>query len=85
MRSIEETLSTIEGKLAGVVRQQAASERTRTQLQQWTKPAGYLVGGAIGAYLVVLAVTVVTAPELVIGVVLAGIGTLLIRSRLIPL
>jgi VIT1/CCC1 family predicted Fe2+/Mn2+ transporter len=77
VRSIEETLSTIEGKLAGVVRQQAASERTRTQLQRLAKPAGYLVGGAIVAYLVVLAVTVVTAPALVTGVVLAGIGALL--------
>lgn len=77
VRSIEETLSIIDGKLAGVTRQQAASERTRTKLERLAKPAGYLVGGSLASYLVVLAVTIIKAPELVVGVVLAGVGALL--------
>ena len=76
MRAIERTLSTVEGKLDGCS-QQADAERDRARLRRLVKPAGYLVVGAVGAYLVVLVAAVLATPEVVTGVVLAGIGALL--------
>jgi hypothetical protein len=77
VRDIERTLSSVEAKLDGVMHQQADTERDRARLRRLAKPAGYLVVGAFGAYLVVLVAAVLAAPELVTGVVLAGIGALL--------
>ena len=77
VRAIERTLSSVEGKLDGVVRQQADAERDRARLRRLAKPAGYLVVGAVGAYLVVLVAALLAAPGVVTGVVLAGIGALL--------
>lgn len=77
VRAIDRTLSTVEDKLDGVVRQQAHAERDRARLRQLGKPAGYLVVGALSAYLVVLVAALLAAPGLLTGVVLAGIGALL--------
>ena len=77
LTSVERRLSTLEAKQAGVARQQGETERARLQLRQWVEPARYLVIGAAVAYLVVLIGAVVVVPDLVIGVVFAGIGALL--------
>lgn len=60
-----------------MARQQGETERTRVQLRQWVEPARYLVIGAAVVYLVVLIAAVVVVPDLVIGVVFAGVGALL--------
>ena len=77
LTSVEQRLQTLEAKQAGVARQQGETERARVQLRQWVEPARYLVIGAAVAYLVVLIATVVVAPDLMVGVIFAGIGALL--------
>jgi hypothetical protein len=75
--ALQETLASTRRQLDGVTRQQATDERTRTRLRRLAQPAGYLVIGAVVAYLVVLVAVALTASELLTGVVLAGIGALL--------
>jgi prefoldin subunit 5 len=75
--ALQEALSSTQHQLDGVTRQQATDERTRARLRRLAQPAGYLVVGAVGAYLVVLVAAVLVAPGLLTGVVLAGIGAVL--------
>jgi prefoldin subunit 5 len=75
--ALQEALTSTQHQLDGVTRQQATDERTRARLRRLARPAGYLVVGAIGAYLVVLVAAVLVAPGLLTGVVLAGIGAIL--------
>jgi flagellar biosynthesis chaperone FliJ len=77
LTSAEQRLQTLEAKQAGVARQQGETERARVQLRQWVEPARYLVIGAAVAYLIVLIATMVVAPDLMVGVIFAGIGALL--------
>jgi hypothetical protein len=75
--ALQDTLTSTQHQLDGVTRQQATDERTRARLRRLAKPAGYLVVGAVVAYLVVLVAAVLVAPGLLTGVVLAGIGAIL--------
>jgi prefoldin subunit 5 len=75
--ALQEALSSTQHQLDGVTRQQATDERTRARLRRLAQPAGYLVVGAVVAYLVVLVAAVLVAPGLLTGVVLAGIGAVL--------
>jgi hypothetical protein len=75
--ALQDALSSTQHQLDGVTRQQATDERTRARLRRLAQPAGYLVVGAVGAYLAVLVAAVLVAPGLLTGVVLAGIGALL--------
>jgi Flp pilus assembly protein TadB len=75
--ALQEALSSTQHQLDGVTRQQATDERTRARLRRLAQPAGYLVVGAVVAYLVVLVAAVLVAPGLVTGVILAGIGAVL--------
>jgi hypothetical protein len=75
--ALQEALSSTQHQLDGVTRQQATDERTRARLRRLAQPAGYLVVGAVAAYLVVLVAAVLVAPGLLTGVVLAGIGAVL--------
>jgi prefoldin subunit 5 len=75
--ALQEALSSTQHQLDGVTRQQATDERTRARLRRLAQPAGYLVVGAVVAYLVVLVAAVLAAPGLLTGVVLAGIGAVL--------
>jgi prefoldin subunit 5 len=75
--ALQEALSSTQHQLDGVTRQQATDERTRARLRRLAQPAGYLVVGAVVAYLVVLVAAVLVAPGLLTGVVLAGIGAIL--------
>lgn len=77
LTSVERRLRTLEAKQAGVARQQGETERARVQLRRWAQPARYLVIGAAVLYLIAFIGTVIIAPDLVIGVVFAGIGALL--------
>jgi flagellar biosynthesis chaperone FliJ len=77
LTSAEQRLRTLEAKQAGVARQQGETERARVQLRRWAEPAKYLVIGAAAAYLIVLIGALVIVPDLVTGVVFAGIGALL--------
>jgi prefoldin subunit 5 len=75
--ALQETLTSTQRQLDGITRQQATDERTRARLRRLAKPAGYLVVGAIVAYLGVIVAVALVAPELLTGVVLAGVGALL--------
>jgi hypothetical protein len=75
--ALQEALNSTQRQLDGVTRQQATDERTRARLRRLAQPAGYLVVGAVVAYLVVLVAVALVASELLTGVVLAGIGALL--------
>jgi prefoldin subunit 5 len=75
--TLQETLASTQRQLNGVTRQQATDERTRARLRRLAQPAGYLVVGAVVAYLVVVVAVALVASELLTGVVLAGIGALL--------
>jgi prefoldin subunit 5 len=75
--ALQDALSSTQHQLDGVTRQQATDERTRARLRRLAQPAGYLVVGAVVAYLVVLVAAVLVAPGLLTGVVLAGIGAVL--------
>jgi hypothetical protein len=75
--TLQETLASTQHQLDGVTRQQATDERTRARLRRLAKPAGYLVVGAVVAYLVVVVAVALVASDLLTGVVLAGIGALL--------
>jgi prefoldin subunit 5 len=75
--ALQEALSSTQHQLDGVTRQQATDERTRARLRRLAQPAGYLVVGAVVAYLIVLVAAVLVAPGLLTGVVLAGIGAVL--------
>jgi Flp pilus assembly protein TadB len=75
--ALQDALSSTQHQLDGVTRQQATDERTRARSRRLAQPAGYLVVGAVGAYLVVLVAAVLVAPGLLTGVVLAGIGAVL--------
>lgn len=77
VNALQETLNSTRRQLDGVTRQQATDERTRARLRRLAQPAGYLVGSALVAYLVVLVAVALTASELLTGVVLAGIGAAL--------
>jgi prefoldin subunit 5 len=77
VRALQEALSSTQWQLDGVTRQQATTERTRARLRRLAQPAGYLVVGAVVAYLVVLVGVALTAAELLTGMVLAGIGAVL--------
>jgi uncharacterized membrane protein len=63
--------------LDGIIRRQASDERTRARLRRLAQPAGYLVVGAVVAYLVVVVAVALTASGLLTGVILAGIGAVL--------
>jgi prefoldin subunit 5 len=75
--ALQDALSSTQHQLDGVTRQQATDERTRARLRRLAQPAGYLVVGAVVAYIVVLVAAVLVAPGLLTGVVLAGIGAVL--------
>lgn len=75
--ALQETLTSTQRQLDGITRQQATDERTRARLRRLAKPAGYLVVGAIVAYLGVIVAVALVASELLTGVVLAGVGALL--------
>lgn len=75
--ALQETLTSTQRQLDGITRQQATDERTRARLRRLAKPAGYLVVGAIVAYLGVIVAVALVASELLVGVVFAGIGALL--------
>ena len=77
LSALQETLESTQRQLNGVTRQQATDERTRARLRRLAQPAGYLVVGALVAYLVVLVAVALAASALLTGVVLAGIGVLL--------
>lgn len=67
-------LIVVEDKQAGIARQQAEAERERAHLRRLAKPAGYLVVGALAAYLVVLVAVFLIAPELLASVLIGGVG-----------
>ena len=71
---VERRLMTAEDKQGGLAREQAEAARTRAQLRRLAKPAGYLVVGALAAYIVVLVVVFFVAPDLVASVLIGGIG-----------
>jgi prefoldin subunit 5 len=75
--ALQETLESTQRQLDGITRQQASDERTRARLRRLAQPAGYLVVGAVVAYLVVVVAVALAATELLTGVILAGIGALL--------
>jgi hypothetical protein len=75
--ALQETVASTQRQLNGVTRQQATDERTRARLRRLARPAGYLVVGAVVAYLVVVVAVALIASELLTGVVLAGIGAVL--------
>lgn len=75
--ALQETLTSTQRQLDGITRQQATDERTRARLRRLAKPAGYLVVGAVVAYLGVIVAVALVASELLTGVVLAGVGALL--------
>jgi prefoldin subunit 5 len=75
--ALQEALASTRQQLDGVTRQQATDERTRARLRRLAQPAGYLVVGAVVAYLVVVVAVALIASELLTGVILAGIGAVL--------
>jgi uncharacterized membrane protein YebE (DUF533 family) len=75
--ALERRLRAVERKQTGLVHQQACTERDRAQLSRLARLAGCLIGGALGAYLVVLVGVALSAPELVTGVMIVGIGAAL--------
>ena len=70
----ERRLTTVEDKQVGLAREQAEAARTRAQLRRLAQPAGYVVVGALAAYLVVLVAVFLLAPELLASVLIGGIG-----------
>jgi hypothetical protein len=74
---VERRLTTVEDKQVGLAREQAEAARTRALLRRLAKPAGYVVVGAVVAYLVVLATVFLLAPELLASVLIGGITGLL--------
>lgn len=74
---IERRLRVVEGKQGGGVRQQALRERERAHMRRLAKPAGYIALAAVVAYGVILGGIAVTAPGLVMSVVLAGVVVLI--------
>lgn len=74
---VEGRLRTVESKQAGMVRQQAETERSRAELRRLAKPAGYGVIVVVVAYLVVVVGSFLAAPELFASVVIGGVTGLL--------
>jgi hypothetical protein len=69
---VERRLATVESKQVGLVREQAEAARTRALVSRLAKPAGYVAGSALVAYLVVLIAVVVLAQGLLASVLVGG-------------
>jgi hypothetical protein len=69
---VERRLATVEGKQVGLAREQAEAVRTRALVGRLAKPAGYVAGGALAAYLVVLIAVFVLAQGLLVSVLVGG-------------
>jgi hypothetical protein len=74
---VERRLAAVESKQAGLAREQAEAARIRALVGRLTKPAGYVAGGALAVYLVVLIAVLVLAQGLLASVLVGGAtGTL---------
>jgi hypothetical protein len=69
---VERRLMTVENKQGGLAREQAEMARIRSLLERLAKPAGYVAGGAVMVYLVVLIGVLILAQELVASVLVGG-------------
>ena len=69
--------SVTEYRQIGLARQQAQTERSRAELRALAKPAGIVVVGSAGVYLVLLVMVYLLAPGLMATVVISGIVVML--------
>jgi hypothetical protein len=70
-------IDAIESKQQQAIRTQATAERTRSRFQRLAKLAGYVALVSLLAYLVVLIWVVLSAPELLVSVLIGGVGAIL--------
>ena len=69
---VKRRLATVEDKQAGLAREQAEMARIRALLERLAKPAGYVAGGAVMVYLVVLIAVLILAQDLLVSVLVGG-------------
>ena len=70
-------IDAIESKLQNAVRTQATAERARSRFRRLATLAGYIALAALLAYLLVLIWVVLSAPELLVSVLIGGVGAIL--------